>query len=239
LFAHSLSNGPVVAQQIPLPPRLVLVDVPCEAKCHDLLVSGAVEEIISVSPARPHFASVTNAVQYQAGWTIPGACPSERQKAIYYLNEGLLKTGYCPVIEPVDVPSQGIFLIWESTILRASERARTFAPAYLTKSPPGAVIDFVGVEVQDRTGSGVTVLASTYKYGAPGILGLPPLIGCWERPDNVIWIMPAGDTGCGFWRWFTWGGDEQLSSDPKRLYEDVFEGVFGPPDRTVIPPKKT
>src|SRR5260370_36788230 len=48
LFAHGLSNGPVVAQQIPLPRRLVLVGVPCVAKCHDLLISGAVEEIISV-----------------------------------------------------------------------------------------------------------------------------------------------------------------------------------------------
>ena len=81
LFSHGLSNGPAIAQQIPLPPRLVLVNVPCVAKCHDLLISGAVEEIISVSPARHRFASMTNAVRYNAGWTIPGACPSERERA--------------------------------------------------------------------------------------------------------------------------------------------------------------
>jgi hypothetical protein len=149
-----------------------------------------------------------------------------------------LKTGYCPVIEPVDVPSQGIFLVWESINLRASERARSFAPIYLTKSPPGTVIEFVGVEVQNRTVSGVTVLASTYKYEAPGLLGLPPLLGCWERPDNVIWIMPAGDTGCGLWRWFTGGGNERVSSAPERLCEDVFKDIFGPPDRPVVAPKK-
>src|SRR3954462_6958579 len=52
-FAHGLANAPVVAQQTPLPRRLVLVDIPCIAKCHDMLISGAVEEIISVIPEHP------------------------------------------------------------------------------------------------------------------------------------------------------------------------------------------
>jgi hypothetical protein len=240
LFSHGLPNHLVVAQKVPLPRQLMLVDVPCWAKCHELLISGAIEEIVFVETRRAGDGKEEpRAVRYRAAWTNPGACPRDRQKAIYYLNEGLLKTGYCPVIEPVDVPSQGIFLVWESMIVPASERARNFSPAYLTKSPLGAVIEFVGIEVQNRNGSCVTVLASTYKYEAPGLLGLPPLLGCWARPDNVIWIMPPGDTGCGLWRWFTGGGNERVSSAPERLYDGVFKDVFGPPDRLVVPPEKT
>jgi hypothetical protein len=240
LFSHELPNHLVVAQKVPLPRQLVLINIPCWAKCHKLLISGAIEEVVFVEAHRPDGGTEKpQAVRYRAGWSIPGACPRDRQKAIYFTDDALLKTGYCPVVEPVDVPSQGIFLIQESTLALASQRARTFAPVYLTKSPPGAVIEFVGIEVQNRTGSGVTVLASAYLYEAPGFLGLPPLLGCWERPDNVIWILPPGDTGCGIWRLFAGGGDQQLSSDPKRLYEEMFEEVFGPPDRPVVPPKKT
>jgi hypothetical protein len=240
LFSYGLPNHPVVAQKVPLPRQLALVNIPCRAKCHELLISGAIEEIVFVETRSSDGGKKEpQAVRYRAGWTIPGACPRDRQKAIYFTDDDLLKTGYCPVVEPVDVPSQGIFLVREGIIVPTSERARSFAPAYLTKSPPGAVIEFAGIEVQNRTGSGVTVLASTYKYAAPGLLGLPPLLGCWERPDNVIWIMPPGDTGCGLWRRFTWGGDEQVSSAPERLYEEVFKDVFGPPDRPVVPPKKT
>jgi hypothetical protein len=240
LFSRGISNHPVVAQKVPLPRQLVLVNIPCWAKCHELLVSGAIEEVVFVETRRADSGKeAPQAVRYRAGWNIPGACPRDRQKAIDFTDKDLLKTGYCPVVEPVDVPSQGIFLILESTLALASQRPRTFAPVYLTKSPPGAVIEFVGFEVQNKIGAGVTVLASTYKYAAPGLVGLPPLLGCWDRPDNVIWILPPGDAGCGFWRRFTGGGDEQLSSNPKRLYEDLFEDVFGPPDRPVVPPKKT
>jgi hypothetical protein len=239
LFSYGLPSRPVVAQKVPLPRQLVLINIPCWAKCHELLISGAIEEIVFVETRRTDSGKEQpEAVRYRAGWSIPGTCPRDRKKAIYFADDALLKTGYCPVVEPVDVPSQGIFLIRESTLALASQRARTFTAVYLTKSPPGAVIEYVGIEVQNRKGSGVTVLASTYKYAAPGLLGLPPLLGCWARPDNVIWIMPPGDTGCGLWRWFTEGGDEQLSSDLKRRYEEVFEDVFGPPDRPIVSPKK-
>src|SRR6476659_2405591 len=63
VFAYGLSKTPVVAQQIPLPRRLVLVDIPCGAKCHDLLISGAVEEIISVIPARPPYTNAAKAAR--------------------------------------------------------------------------------------------------------------------------------------------------------------------------------
>jgi hypothetical protein len=234
LFSHSLPAHPTVSQKIPLPRQFVLVNIPCGGKCHELLISGAVEEVVYVEAHHPGTVR-PQAVRYRASWSIPDVCPPERQRAaLDYTSYHLLKTGYCPLVEPVEVPTQGIFLAREASIVRASERARTFTPAYLVKGPPGSTIEFAGVEVQERSASGVIVLASTYSYEAPGILGLPPLIGCWNRPDNVIWILPAGDTGCGFWRWFTWGGDRNSSADPKWIYDDV----FGPPDRPVVPPKR-
>jgi hypothetical protein len=237
LFSYGLPNHPVVAQKVPLPRQLVLINIPCSAKCHALLISGAIEEVVFVG-RRPFDGGrgEPQAVRYRAGWSIPGVCPPERQRVVLEgTSYDLLKTGYCPMVEPADVPTQGIFLIREATNVLASERARAFTPTYLAKGPPGPTVEFAGIEVQERSAAGVTLLASTYSYSAPGILGLPPLIGCWDRPDNVIWIMPAGDTGCGFWRRFTWGGDAKGSADPKWIYDDV----FGPPDRPVVPPKKT
>lgn len=234
LFSYSLSNQPVVAQKIPLPRQLVLVDIPCSAKCHEMLISGAVDEVIFVGASGLRREERVHPVRYRVGWSIPGACPYERQKVTDYQSD-LLKTGYCPLVEPADLPSQGIFLIREATIVVASERARAFTPTYLVKRPPGPVIQFAGIEVQARNAAGVTVLASTYEYKAPGLLGLPPMIGCWERPDNVIWIMPPGDTGCGFWRWFTWGGDEKTRASSSKWF---FDDVFGPPDRPYAPPKR-
>jgi hypothetical protein len=234
LFAHGLSKGPAIARQIPLPRRLVLVDVPCGAKCHDWLISGAVEEIISVTSRQPRFATVTTAVRYNAGWTIPGACPREREMANREPSEVQRQSGYCPLVEPVDIPTQGIFMVRDWTIVTAKEAARPFTPTYLVKAPPGPVIRFGGYEVQDRNSAGITVLASAYVYEAPGFLGLPPLIGCWDRPDNIIWIMPPGDTGCGLWRRFTGGGDDRAANDPKWL----FEQVFGPPDHPLVPPNR-
>ena len=60
------------------------------------------------------------------------------------------------------------------------------------------------------------------------------MIGCWDRPDNVLFILPPGDTGCGLWRWFTWGGDDHASHDSKW----VFEQAFGPPDHPLVQPKR-
>ncbi|MBA2401271.1 MAG: hypothetical protein H0V72_21730 [Bradyrhizobium sp.] len=204
LFAHGLSKTPVIAQQIPLPSRLVLVSVRCDAKCHDWLISGAVDEIISVTPRYPHHIEVATAVRYRAGWTLPGACPRERERAMNWAPSAAQRqSGYCPLVEPVDIPKQGVFVVHEGLQVLAKESARNYTPTYLGKVPPGLVIAFFGMEVRDRISAEMRVVASAYRYEAPGLLGLPPLIGCWDRPDNVLWIMPPGDTGCGFWRWFT------------------------------------
>ncbi len=234
LFAHGLSKGPVIAQQIPLPRRLVLVDVPCDTKCHDLLITGTVDEIIFVTPHYPRYADLTTAIRYQAGWALPGTCPREREQANSLPSLAQRQSGYCPLVEPVEIPKHGIFLVHEGMVVTAEQSARAYTPPNLLKAPPGPVIQFSGMEVQNRTAGGITVLASAYRYEAPGLLGLPPLIGCWGRPDNVIWIMPPGDTGCGLWRWFTWGGDDRASRDPKW----IFEQAFGPPDHPLVPPER-
>ncbi len=234
IFAYGLSKEPTVAQQIPPPKSLVLVSVHCDAKCHDWLISGAVDEIISVTHRQPRYADVTTAVRYRAGWTLPGTCPRERERTIWVASAAQRQSGYCPVVEPVEIPKQGVFVIHEGTIVSAREAARPYAPSYLSKAPPGPVIRFFGIEVQNRTAEGIAVLASAYRYEAPGLLGLPPLIGCWDRPDNVLFILPPGDTGCGLWRWFTWGGNDLASHDSKW----AFEQTFGPPDRSLVPPKR-
>ena len=235
LFAHGLSKEPVVTQQIPPPRRLVLVSVQCKAECHDWLISGAIDEIISVTPRHPRHTNVATAVRYRVGWALPGTCPRERESAGWALSPAQRQSGYCPLIEPVDIPDQGIFLIHEALQVLAKEPARAYTPTYLAKAPPGPLIRFVGMELQDRTSAGTKVLASTYYYEAPGLLGLPPLLGCWDRPDNILWIMPPGDTGCGFWRWFTGGGERRVSSDDPKW---VFDQAFGPPDRPLIAPKR-
>lgn len=235
LFAHSLSKGPAIAQQIPLPRSLVLVRVPCDAKCHDWLISGAVDEIVSVTPHYPRYADVTTAVRYRSGWTLPGTCPHERGRVNGLASETQRQSGYCPLVEPVEVPTQGIFVVHEWMLVTARESARPYTPSYLTKAPPGPVIQFGGFEVQNRDSTGIKVLASAYRYEAPGVLGFPPLIGCWDRPDNVLWIMPPGDTGCGLWRWFTWGGDNRPAHDAKW----IFDQAFGPPDHPFAPPERT
>jgi hypothetical protein len=41
-----------------------------------------------------------------------------------------------------------------------------------------------------------------------------PPIGGWERPNTIILIMPAGDSGCGFWRRIVEGADQLYAYDP-------------------------
>lgn len=234
LFSYGLKDQPVISKTIPLPRQLVLVDIPCAEKCHELLISGAVEEVIMTN-YRSAPRAERQVIRARAAWTKLGVCPADREMAMQgFSRSKLLAQGYCPQVEPAELPSQGVFLIHEFVNVLAKEHARPFAPAYLVKKPPGKVIRFFGVEVQSRDTSGTRVIASSYEYRAPGLLGLPPLIGCWHRPDNILWIMPPGDTGCGLWRLFTWGGDEKANSDAQW----VFDRAFGPPDRDVIAPQK-
>ena len=233
LFSYSLPKDPAITQHPPLPRRIVMVSVPCFAKCHDWMISGAVEEVVVIRPASPKTGRmVASAERYRAAWVEPKTCPHERRKA-NFLPSGLQQeTGYCPLVDSVEVPAEGIFLVMEGMVVMANEAAREYTPNYLTRKPPAPVIEFVGFEVQDRSSAGIKLIASAYTYQAPGLLGLPPLIGCWYRPENIIWIMPPGDTGCGLWRWFTGAGKPFTTDQPSWLFEEV----FAPPDRSVVPP---
>ena len=77
LFSYGLPNRPVIARKGPLPRQFVLVDILCGGKCHELLISGAVEEVVYVEPHRSG-TERPQAVRYRAGWTLPGLCPPER-----------------------------------------------------------------------------------------------------------------------------------------------------------------
>ena len=112
---------------------------------------------------------------------------------------------------PVEIPKQAIFLIHEGVQKSRPEGICTRIHADLFGQGAARPRLFASSESRCKIepSAGTTVLASAYRYEAPGLLGLPPLIGCWNRPDNVIWIMPPGDTGCGLWRWFTSGGDDR------------------------------
>ena len=74
LFSYSLPNEPVIAQHPPLPRRIVMVGMPCYARCHDWLISGAVEEIVAVKPA-----SVSRSwtrTKPTSSVRVPGSAPS-------------------------------------------------------------------------------------------------------------------------------------------------------------------
>ncbi len=222
-YAWRIPEYPVAYRKVQLPAMLVLVNADCDKECHARLISGELKEVILVETHIHRYAGVQPPRRYRAGWSLPRECPPERLRALHWSVAQLGKDGFCPLIEPTGLPAVGIFVVQESFLVIARERAARFRPTYLTDAPPGLTIRFRAVEVQLRSPQGVEVIAARRKYEAPGLLGLPPLIGCWERPDNIIWIMPPGDTGCGLWRWFTWGGDQGWSDDTVEwVYRDVF-----------------
>jgi hypothetical protein len=233
-YARRTLDHPVIHRTTELPARLVLVNASCGGECHARLLAGELEEVILIETDPLHRRTPKPPRRYRAGWTRPGACPPEREKAMPFEVRQLLREGFCPVIELAETPSEGVFVVDEGFTLVASEKAIPFTPIYLADGPPGKLIELQAVEVQLRTHAGVEVLAAQRYYEAPGLIGLPPLIGCWERPDNIVWILPAGDTGCGLWRWFNWGGDPRWGGKVDWIYADVFTR----PARTVTPVRR-
>lgn len=104
LFSRSLSSDPVVAHKIPLPRQLVLVGIPCSAACHELLISGEVDEILFAGLPSTSKTEKIYPVRYRAGWAIPGTCPHTRQKAIDFPNQDLLKTWILPTGRSCEPP---------------------------------------------------------------------------------------------------------------------------------------
>jgi hypothetical protein len=224
-YAWRSPDHPVINRKVQLPATLVLVNADCRKECHARLLSGRLEEVILVETHARFYPAAQPARRYRAGWSLPGECPPERLKAVHWSVQQLGKEGFCPVVESIELPSEGIFVVQEGFGVTSHEKAAPFSPGprYLTQSPPGKIITFRAVEVQLRTQQKVEVIAARQTYDAPGLIGLPPLIGCWDRPDNIVWILPAGDTGCGLWRWFTGGGDRHWhDEDIEWIFSDVF-----------------
>jgi hypothetical protein len=221
MYSARLPSHAVVHQKIPMPKELVLIHTGCSDYCHHLLFSGQVDSLVLLERDETRPDQDLAPVRMRAEWVKPGACPRDRWMGIERTQGGLLERGYCPLAEKTELPAEGIFIVQES-FNSAKRAAAPIKSKYLTSSPPGRVIEFFAHEVQKRSNGKIEVLATRSRYSAPGLTGLPPLIGCWERPDNIIWIMPPGDTGCGFWRWFTSGGDQFWSrQDLSWIFEDV------------------
>jgi hypothetical protein len=229
-YAWRSPDHAVVNERVALPARLVLAFAECDRACHERLFSGALDEVILVRSNAPG-RDPQQPLRYRVSWTEPNNCPNERRRLIPYHQYEKAQRGFCPAIEPIELPTDGIFVVQDHFHVASNQHAASFKSVQLTSSPPGAIIEFTGVEVQRRTQGRIEVLASRRKVTAPGLTGLPPLLGCWDRPDNVIWIMPAGDTKCGFWRWFTSGGDVRWQGDS----DWVFAEAFAPPDRPFAP----
>jgi hypothetical protein len=236
VYAWRSPDHGVVHQRTELPAKLVLVNAACDKTCHALLQSGAIEEVILVKTDQPEAAKAPPPRRYRAGWSRPGACPEERQDAIGYGvgRAELLRDGFCPQVEPAEIPTEGIFVVQESLYRGARQKAVALTSTYVVDAPPGSMIRLSAIEVQRRTRDRIEVLAERRRYLAPGVLGLPPLVGCWVRLDNVLGIYPPGDTGCGLWRWFTSGGDHNWSGDVAWVYA----GVFTPAARPATPPPR-
>jgi hypothetical protein len=224
-YAWQLSRTPIIHHTIPSPPSLVLVGLACDAACLDRLIEGTFENVTVIHNPYPPGPPLRYSVVRGA----PNDCPVDlvpRGERAWdsATVKALRDRGICPMIEESDTPSEGIFVVREGIGVATSQRAVEFSPQYIVARPSSAVIEFAAIEVQSRSSTGIEVLAEARYYEAPGYLGFPPLIGCWERPDNIIWILPAGDTGCGFWRRTVGGGDRQHAAEAAWVYSAVFTG---------------
>lgn len=221
-YARQISATPIIHRTVPPSRSIVLVGLACDRTCLDLLVDGTFENVTVIHNPYPPGPPL----RYTARRGAPDNCAvdhvrrAERawDKATV---QALRDRGICLMIEESETPSEGIFVVHEGVLAATGQRAINFSPEYLIARPPSAVIQFVAIEVQRRSSARSEVLAEARYYAAPGYLGFPPLIGCWERPDNIIWVLPAGDTGCGFWRGFVEGGDRQHATDASWVYSSV------------------
>jgi hypothetical protein len=224
-YAWQISGTPVIHRTIPSPPSLVLVGLACDRPCLDRLVDSTFENVTVIHnpypPGPPLRYSVVRGAPNDCAIDLVRRAERAWDSATV---KALRDRGICPMIEESDTPTEGIFVVHEGVAAAAAERAGEFSPQYIVAHPPTAVIQFLAIEVQRRSSTGTEVLAEARYYEAPGFLGFPPLIGCWQRPDNVIWIMPAGNTGCGFWRRIVSGGDARHASDASWVYSTVVMG---------------
>lgn len=233
VYAYRSASQPEIFKTISTPDSLVLVNQLCDKSCAQALANGKHRHIVFVRVDRSPDGGYRDPPD--SAWRLAiaegsTACASERRILDFFdLSDGreIVKSGrLCFTVEATVMPTDGVFVVRETANF-SREPATNFAPRFLTTRPPGPLIRFLAVEVQRRSGTQIEVLAATRYYSAPSVLGLPPMLGCWERPDNVIWIMPPGETGCGLWRWLTEGGDERNAASGR--IEWVYSKVFQPP----------
>jgi hypothetical protein len=234
-YGSQIPQEPVVVTTIPTPSSIVLVNLWCKERCLERLVSGVHREVIEVKTLQ--FDNNTNvqigppypAMRYTITRTAPNSCPPdpgeqvERQWTTPVVLS-LRAKGICPQIESVVAPTDGVFIIHEAKRISVREPAVEFSLRFLTVKLPGPISYFSATEVQRRSKSGVELLGRVEAYEAPGFLGFPPLLGCWERPDNIVAIIPFGEPGCGLWRLTTHGGDQSgRHYDAEWAYSRVFQ----------------
>ena len=162
-------DHPVIARKMQLPPTLVLVNADCRKECHARLLSGQLDDVILVETHPRFYSAAQPARRYRTGWSIPGECPPERLQAVHWSVEQLTKEGFCPVVEAIELPTEGVFVVQEGFGVTAHEKAAPFVPGpqYLTEGPPGKIITFRAVEVQLRAQQQVEVIAARRTYEAP------------------------------------------------------------------------
>lgn len=223
-YGKLLPNHPIVTRTIPTPSSITLVDVFCQEKCLDRLVAGVHREVFFVRSA-----SSPTAKRFTVRRSVTNECPRDSQDELerQWLTAPVLalqSRGLCPVIETVAVPQNGIFVVHEGMRVGLKESAVEFKPRLLTAELPGPVSYFNATEVQNRSDKGVELLGRIEAYEAPGYLGFPPMVGCWERPDNIVFVLPPGEPGCGLWRQTTGGGNLRGGFfDGEWVYSQVFQ----------------
>jgi hypothetical protein len=225
-YARQISVAPAIHHTIASPRSVVLVGLACGRDCLERLIEGTFDGVTVIrNPSSPPGPPL----RYRLVRNEAKDCPADsllRAENAWGRTtvEALRGRAICAMIEQTDTPSEGIFVVHEWVAARATESAVEFSPEYTVAHPPSAVIRFGALEVQRRSSTGIEVLGETRYYEAPGYLGFPPLVGCWERPDNIVWIMPAGNSGCGFWRRIVIGGDPDRVSDASWVYSAVLSG---------------
>jgi hypothetical protein len=223
-YGKALPEHPVVRKTTPIPSSITLVDVFCQEKCLDRLVAGVHSEVFLVRRT----ASLT-AERFTVRRSETNDCPTPSQNRLerQWLTAPVLalqSRGICPVIETVAIPQSGIFIVHESVRVGVKESAAEFKSRFLTSELPGPVSYYSATEVQDRSEKGVELLGRIEAYEAPGYLGFPPMVGCWERPDNIVAVLPPGEPGCGLWRLTTGGGNLRGGFfDGEWVYSQVFQ----------------
>lgn len=214
-YARSLDREITIHQTINHPKAVVIAGnrSTCGEECRTRLLDGRLEEVFLLRPDRDH---PDKTESRRVVLRESEACKDMANRPdLKSWVRNIAKSNECLIHSTADVPKDGIFVVNELRLYTGA--AQELRSVYLMNQPPGRVVRFRGTEVQERRGGSIRILASSYSYLAPGF-SIPLLVGCWERPVNIVWILPPGETGCGLWRLHISGGEKwfRSRSDPKK-----------------------